>query len=275
MGAPKINIYREPPDVRQVTGQSTTVWYVVCVCERGPVGVPTLCTSDGERRRIFGNYLASPYYGPLSMSRALPAKGNKRFWINRIVHFTLPNDVTTATSAASTYTIQSAVTAPTSGSVTGSIAGPWDLEPGDTIHVVTDAVNTTCTFAATAAARQNGIDEVFALTSGWTLTLKIDEDLGGTLQTIEFLTAEFIDIANATAEEVAAVIAAKITGAQVSVTGAGKRVTITSDTRGDYSGVNIVGGLANGALQFTAGLLNGTGNVVAPRVGAWIETMLP
>ena len=257
MGAPKINIYREPPDVRQVTGQSTTVWYVVCVCERGPVGVPTLCTSDGERRRIFGNYLASPYYGPLSMSRALPAKGNKRFWINRIVHFTLPNDVTTATSAASTFTIQSATTAATSGSVTGSIIEPWDLEPGDTIRVVTDLVDTTCTFTATAGLRENGVDEVFALVNAQTLTVSID---GGSVQTIAFLTGEFVDIANATAEEVTAVIAAKIVGAQVSCTSLGKRITITSDLRGTDSGVNVTGGTANAALTFTTGNVAGTGN---------------
>jgi len=258
MGAPNINIYREPPDVRPVVGMATTVWYIVCVTERGPIGVPTLVTGDGERRRVFGDYLASPYYGPLSMSRAFAGRGAKRFWINRIVHFADPDDKTTKTSAASAFTLQSAAGAATSGFVLGTIAEPYDIEPGDTIRVVTEAVDTTCTFLATAGLRENGVDEVFVLADAQTLTVSID---GGGVQTITFLTGEFVDITNATAEEVTAVIAAKIVGAQASCTSAGKRITITSDKRGTDSGVNVTGGTANGALTFTVGNVAGTGNV--------------
>lgn len=258
MGAPKINIYREPPDIRPVVGLPTTVWYVACVTERGPVGVPTLCTGYGAYRGTFGDMLASPYYGALSLSRAFAGRGAKRFWVNRIVHFTDPDDKTTKTSAASTIMIQSAAGAATSGYVLGTIAEPFDLEPSDTIRVVTDAVDTTCTFTATAGLRENGIDETYALADGETLTVSID---GGGAQTITFLTGEFVDILNATAEEVAAVVNAKVVGASATATSLGARVTITSDKRGTDSGVNVTGGTANGALQFAVGNIAGTGNV--------------
>ncbi len=258
-GAPKINIRREPPSIRPVVGLPTTVWYVVCVTERGPVGVPTLVTGGGEYSRVFGNLLNTPYWGPLSLSRAFLGRGSKRFWINRIVHFTDPDDVTTATSAASTYTIKTAATAPTSGYTQGNITETFDLEPADTLRVVTDAVDSTATFNATAGLIENSIDEVFALNNAETLLVKID---GGAEQTITFLTGEFVAIGAATAEEVAAVISAKIVGASVSVTGGGKRVTITSDARGTGSGVNVTGGTGNGVLQFALGNVAGTGNVV-------------
>jgi len=132
--------------------------------------------------------------------------------------------------------------------VLGGVAGPWALEHGGTLVGSVDrAGNQTATIAAIAATLQNGADETFALANEQTLTVKIDR---GAVQTITFLTGEFVDIGAATAEEVAAVIAAKILGAQVSVTAVGARVTITSDTKGTDSYIEVTGGTANVALQF-------------------------
>jgi phage tail sheath protein FI len=116
----------------------------------------------------------------------------------------------------------------------------------------------TATFMATAASRETGNAATFALADGQTLTVRID---GRPVQTISFLTAEFAAIGAATAAEVAAVINAKISGARATVTGAGMRVTITSDRRGTTSGVNVTGGTANGALAFATGNVAGGGNV--------------
>ncbi len=260
-GREHIEIGREDPSIRPIQGAPNGVWHFVMVTERGPVGVPTLITSWDGFKRIFGGFLYGAYYGPVSIYRAFRGRGQKRFWVTRVTHFSDVNDPATTAALAATVMLQTTAAAPSQASVTAGLAQNYDLAPNQTLRVVTDAVDTTCTFTAAAAARQNGADETFALTNGWTLTLKIDEDFGGGLQTIEFLTGEFVNIAAATAEEVAAVIAAKIVGAQVSVTAAGKRITITSDRQGNKSGVNIVGGLANGPLLFVTGLLNGTGNV--------------
>jgi hypothetical protein len=137
--------------------------------------------------------------------------------------------------------------------------GPFALVSGDTIVGNVEAVgNQTATFTAAAAALECVNAETYALTDGFTLTVKID---GGSVQTITFDTAEFAAIGAATAEEVAAVIAAEITGAQVSVTSGGTKVTITSDTQGTGSSVEVTGGTANAALGFSTTPVAGTGNV--------------
>ncbi len=253
----KIVINEEEPSIRSIPALATAVLGMVAVTQRGPFG-STLVTSWEEFKRYFGGDVANSL--GVHAVRGFFQNEGQFLYLERAVHYTDPTNPATKTSAKATYTIQTGAFAPTSATVIGTVAAPWNLEPGDTLIVIVDrnGAPPTTTFNATAASRQNGVDEVFALVDGQTLTVAID---GGGVQTIAFLTAEFVDIANATAEEVAAVIAAKITGAQVSVTGAGKRVTITSDTRGTDSGVNITGGTANAALQFTTGNVAGTGNV--------------
>jgi phage tail sheath protein FI len=254
--ASKVVIVEEEPRVRGVAAIATAVLGAVGVTERGPVGTATLCSSFEEYLSIFGGYVAN---GDVAQAMAgFFGNGGTTAYVVRTVHYTDSTDPSTKTSAAASVTMNTSASAPTGGTVLGSVVGPFDLEPGDTIAVTTDLGGpTTATFTATAAARESAA-ETFALTNGDVLTVAID---GGSVQTIDFLTAEFVAIAAATAAEVAAVINAKIVGAKASVTSGGTKVTITSDKRGTSSSVDVTGGTANVALAFTTGAVAGTGNV--------------
>lgn len=168
-----------------------------------------------------------------------------------------------------------------SGTVGGTVAsstGPWELAHGYTLVVAFNAGgDQTFTISATAAAREstNSESTPYALSNGMTLTVKID---GGSTQTITFLTASFVDITNATAEEVAAVINAGLIGGTATVTSAGTKVTITSDRKGTGSHVQVTGGTANasGALNFSTSVVDGTGNVsnvAAVTAAEWVTIM--
>lgn len=98
--------------------------------------------------------------------------------------------------------------------------------------------------------------ENFNLNDGETLTVKVDGESAA--QTVTFNTADFVDINNATAAEVAAVISTDLTGA-TGGTSAGA-VTITSDSGGT---IEVTGGTANTELAFpTTFDPSGTSNVV-------------
>jgi hypothetical protein len=88
--------------------------------------------------------------------------------------------------------------------------------------------------------------ENFGLADGQTLIVKIDE---GLQQIVTFNTADFVDILNATAAEVIAVLNANLQGAVAYGNGLGN-VAIKSNRTGRFSRVEIVGGTANAALIF-------------------------
>jgi hypothetical protein len=110
------------------------------------------------------------------------------------------------------------------------------------------------TFNKGADKTKNG---PFALVNLQTLTLKVD---GGSVQTVTFITADFADINNATATEVAARINTDTTGCTASVDDDG--VLIESDSTGSSSRVEITGGTAAVGLGFTA---SGTPNRLQTR----------
>lgn len=255
-GASKITIEEEEPRLVQIQGVPTAVPGAVGVTERGPVGVATLISAHDEYVRIFGNDIAN---GDVShFARGFFGEGGQQMYVTRTVHHSNIDDATTKTSAAATIDANTGATGPTAGTVLGTNVGPFNLEPGDTIVASIDGGgNLTATFTATAAARESAAEN-FLMTNGMTLTVSVD---GGSVQSISFLTGEFVSIAAATAEEVAAVINAKMSGVAATVTSGGTKVTITSDRRGTGSGVNVTGGTANAVLAFTTGNIAGTGNV--------------
>ena len=255
--ASKIVITEEEPSIRSLPALPTAVCAMIGVTERGPVGVATLVTSFDEYMRYFGGDVLNSDL--VHAARGFFQNGGQFLYVVRTVHYTNPDLPGSKTSLASTLNIKTPAVGPTAGFVLGSVVGPWDLEPGDTLNVAVDGgAPATATFNATAAARETGAAETFALSDGDTLTVQVD---GGSTQTITFLASEFVNIALATAEEVAAVINAKIAGARATVTTGGTKVTVTSDKRGTGSGINVTGGTANAVLTFTTGLISGTGNV--------------
>ncbi len=258
--ASKIVIVEEEPVTRNIAGVQTSVLGIVGVTERGPLGVATLVTSPDEYHALFGGYTANG-----DVAQAVDGffkNGGTVAWVVRTVHYSDTSDPATKTSAAGTVTLQTSTASPSGGSVLGSIVGPWDLEPNDTLIIDTEAASPqTITFTATAAAREttNTAATPYALADADVLTVKID---GGAPQTITFHTSSFVAIATATAAEVAAVINASIVGAHAAVTNT-NHVTITSDKRGTDSHVEVTGGTANAndKLRFATAVVDGTGAV--------------
>ncbi len=94
-----------------------------------------------------------------------------------------------------------------------------------------------------------GNTEPFVLADLQPLTVSVD---GGTDQTITFNTAQFVDIALATAAEVAAEMNLGLTGASAVPDVTTGAVILTSD--GDASKVEVTGGTAAAALAFPSGV---------------------
>ena len=255
--ASKVKIEEEAPSLRQISSVPTAVAGFVGVCEKGPVGVRTLCQSFDEYKKNFGGDVAAG--DVCAAARGFFGNGGTTLYCVRTVHYTDPTDPTTKTSLAATLALLTAGVAPTSGTTLSSIVGPYVLAPGDTLVTKIDALgNATLTFAAVAAARESGA-ATFNIPNNATLLVAID---GGAVQTIIFPSSSFVDNTAATAAEVAAVINAGLVGGQATVTSGGTKVTIASDKKGLASGVNVSGGTANaGILAYTTGNVAGTGNV--------------
>lgn len=253
----KVITQEADPQVVQLVVGETGIGAMLGVTERGPFEA-TLVTSPGEFRRIYGGYTTNAD-GALAVDGFF-GEGGRKLWVKRVVHYTDVANAATKASAASTITLTTAALAATAGSATGTAVAPFDLEPNDTLVGQVDGNGSqTATFTATAAAVECANAENYVLTDGMTLTVKIDAE--ATAQTITFLTAEFVAIGAATAEEVAAVINAKIVGAKATVTSSGTKVTITSDKRGTGSHVEVTGGTSNAVLGFSTTEVDGTGNV--------------
>lgn len=253
--ASEVTFQEEPAAVRTVPSLATSITGAAGVTQRGPVDQEVLINGPDEFSRIFGGHIASSD-ASLFVKMFFENGGTELHFV-RVVHHTDSSDPLTKASAAATLNVNTSALAATSGSVTSSNTGPWNLEPGDTITAsVNGGGNLTATFTATAAARDSSGAWPKALVDGQTLLVSVD---GAAAQTVTFLTAEFVAIGAATVAEVAAVIAAKLTGVLVSVVGGQARVT--SDRRGTSSGINVTGGTANGVLAFTTGNIAGTGNV--------------
>lgn len=253
----KTIVQEEAPSGLSFPSFPTAVLGAAFVTERGPLGLGPRLRSFEDFAKHYGGHIANS--DAAALVQAYFDNGGTELWVSRVVHYTDPATPATKTSAPGTLTLLTASIAAGSGYVTGSVVGPFVLSPNDTLVVDTDAISpTTATFTATSAARENSNNENYALSNNQTLTVSID---GGSVQTVTFLTAEFTSIGAATAEEVAAVINAKITGAKATATTGGTRVTITSDRKGSSSAVNVTGGTANAVLGFTTGTTTGTGNV--------------
>jgi len=253
-----VNTRNVSPRVRALTSTDRDVTMFSGIAPWGPVHTAQVVVD-------FDDYVEK--YGGFTTTGELPAQvqqfflnGGRKAYINRIVH--LSNYLTGRTlgsAAKATKNAQTAATAPTKGSVTGTATAPFSLAHGDTLIGNVDAVgNQTATISGTAAARESTNAETYTLADAQTLTVKIDR---GAVQTVIFNTAEFVSIAAATAEEVAAVINAEIIGAHATVTSGGTKVTITSDRLGTGSYVEVTGGTGNVALDFNVAEVQGTGNV--------------
>ncbi|NUP12884.1 MAG: phage tail protein [Polyangiaceae bacterium] len=257
--ASEVRIENEAPKAPTINASVRTILLALGVTEMGPTdGTTRKVTSIPEYERLFGGWTTNSK----DMRAALQgwwaeAGEGAEAHVGRVVHTSVQGDPTTKTSTKGQLTLST----PTGGAVAGSVLSgnpaPYNLEPGDTLVISRDALGqATATVTATAATRSAGVDGPYALADNQTIIVSID---GGAPQTVTFLASEFANIGAATATEVAAVIAAKLVGAQADVSAS--RPRIRSDRRGTSSGVNVSGGTANAVLQYTTGNSPGTGNV--------------
>lgn len=252
----KIVIQEEPPSLRTIQGVATGVTACVGVTARGPIGVPVLCTSWETFARIFGTDIAASFSA--SAVRGFFDNGGERLYFTRVVHYTDVANPNSKTSTPGTFNLLTSIAAPTAAQLTGSIVGPYALVNGDTLKITRDAAGlATATFTATAAFIDSTGNDPYTLANAQTLAVRIN---GGTTQTVVFHTADFVDITAATDAEIAPLLQAALTGATVTVIGAGG-VKITSNRKGSSSRVEIVGGTAAAALGFAVSIASGTGNV--------------
>jgi hypothetical protein len=255
----KITIEEEEPEIRQIENAATSILGLVGITERGPYE-PKLITGVEDYRRYYGGYHAS---GEIAQAiDGFFGNGGTQCYVQRITHFTDVTDPSTAASVAASLAtnLKTSAISATAGAVTGSIAGPWALADTDTLSFSIDGGGSdVATFNCAPADEECANAETYALTDGWTLTLKVNQ---GPVQTVTFNTSEFVAIGAATAEEVAAVINAEATGIQATVTSGGTKVTITTDRQGTGAYLEITGGTANAALGFATAETQGTGDAV-------------
>lgn len=251
----KIVIQEEPPKLRTIQGVATAVGACVGITRKGPIGVATLVTSYAQFERVFGGEIGE---GDAAFAvQGFFANGGGRLYFTRTVHYTTIGNANSKTSAAATLNLQTGATGPSAGTVLGSIVGPFKFTPADELVVDVDGNGAaTAVFNAARASQVAANAETYVLTNGMTLTVKIN---GGPVQTIAFLTAEFVDIGAATTAEVNAVINAKLSGGYADVSAGKPR--INSDKQGTGSHVEITGGSANAVLGFPTSVANGSGNV--------------
>jgi len=127
---------------------------------------------------------------------------------------------------------------------------------------------TVKSLADTAGSVTSGNSGTFPLVDGQTLLVSVD---GGGDQVVTFNTADFTDINNATAAEMAVVVLADVIGVSSADSGGGALV-ITSLTTGNASSIQINGGTANSAVGFPTTLF--PGYVIWTDVGEGAYTIL-
>lgn len=255
--ASRVETRNVAPTVRSLPSLPVDILCIPGVTLWGPIMEAQVVYDYDDFTEKYHSYILD--YETAVQVRQFFINGGRKAYVSRVVHMA---GASPATAAKSYYTSQTGATAASHGSHTGSVAAPFNLANGDTLICDLDAVapgvGQTWTCAATAGSRVSGNAEPYALVNLQTLFVSVNGELA---QTVTFLTGEFVNIAAATAEECAAVINAKLSGAMATVTGAGTTVTITSDRLGTTSSIEITGGTAAAAFNFPAGAGAGGGNV--------------
>lgn len=263
--ASKIVVVEEPPSIRNIPGVPTAIIAFQGVTERGPIRVPQFVTSFEEWVQIYGGFISNSDL-PIAVEAAF-RNGATAVWTSRVVHYTdiLDANSFTATKGSQTIVDRGGVAGP---AILDSVAGPFDLEPGEVLEVNIDAAGAdTLTFTATPATVTSGNTEPFALVNGDTLVYQVKQP-GSTVlsepRTITFTDADplLAAIGAATAQELVNFI--NRDGIGISAEVSAGAVVIKSDKRG--SGAEIVidassTSISVGKLNIGSGSTLGSGNV--------------
>jgi hypothetical protein len=270
----KVVVVEEEPRVRGIPSAPASVAGAVGLTERGPVGQAVLCSSFDDFQTKFGGFTPDSDLALAAMG--FFENGGSQLWVVRTAHYA---DVANPTSVTAVRAAGFLVAGggPTPAVLLGAAPGPFVLTDGDLIRLSVDgAADVDAVFNGSAAAVAAAGAGPYALADGMTLLVRIDNRLE---QTVLFSSANFVDIANATAAEVAAAINAVIIGGRA--TTPGSIVRLASDTVGTASRVQVTGGTANAVLAFPGAASVGGGNVANLRavdvleVKAVVEAAIP
>jgi hypothetical protein len=268
----KVVIVEEEPRVRGITSAPTSVAGAVGVTERGPIGEAVLCSSFDEFQTRFGGFTPDSDLALAAMG--FFENGGSQLWVVRTVHY---SDVSQPSTAAAQRAMGIVVAGggPTPAMLTSAAASPFSLQNSDRLVLsVNGGADSAAVFSGAAASLAASAGP-FALADGMALLLRVD---GGPEQRVTFAAIDFANVAQATATEVAAAINASIAGGKAT---ARPGLTLTSDTVGTSSRMQVPGGTANTPLGFPASVAQGTGNVAdlravsADEVKAVVETAVP
>lgn len=140
--------------------------------------------------------------------------------------------------------------------VEDSFPAHFEIEVEDTVDILPAEITT-------------GAAEPYALAAGLTLDVQVD---GGGTQIVTFDAADFANITQATADELAAVLTSDIVGATAVRTV--NRVALRSNVPGDPSSIEITGGTAATVLSFPSGLHTGpeANQALMVRIGRALAT---
>nr|WP_228556563.1 phage tail sheath protein [Myxococcus sp. CA005] len=254
----KIVVEEEEPRVRGIPSAPTSVAGAVGLAERGPIGQAVLCTSFEEYQATFGGFTPDSDLALAAMG--FFEQGGSHLWAVRTVHY---EDVSnpeshTATRAAAALTTGGG---PTPAVVRGTLRPPFTLADGQRLEVsVNGAEAVDVIFSGAAASVSAGRPGPYALTAGQALRVRVD---AGRDVFIPFLEESFGDIAQATAQEVAAVLNAGLVGGRALVEDGVLR--IASDTQGAASRLEVDDEVAGDVFGFPGGPQVGSGNVQSLR----------
>jgi hypothetical protein len=255
--ASEVLITQRKRGVRPIPTGSVTTLFMAAICERGPIGEATFAQDEAEWEDQHGGYIADGN-GRIA-AKGFFDGGGKRLYTSRIVHLGTSSDPTTKTSAKGSLMLQTEPLVASAGTVLGATPEFWSLQNGDDLDISIDGAGAlTATFLASAATVTGANTGPFNLTDTWSFSF----DTQAGTQTITLDAGEFVNIAAATPEEVAAVINAEAVGIQAGVSA--NAVTITTDklgtgaTLGSFADVN---GTPLAVLGFTGLSNTGGGNV--------------
>jgi len=263
--ASKIVILEEAPRIPAIAPQPTAVTGVVGICERGPIGVPTLVTSQEEYTEIFGGYTLNS--GPAIAAQGFFQNGGSFLWVVRTCHYTDILDPDAFTATKGERMLQTVGGADSPAQVTSTLAETYQLAHNDTLDISVDGGGpATAQFQATAAqAICNGPFPIAPLPAGVNMTLTI----GGVAHVVNSGIG-----GQTTALDISDLINQQITGAYAFALGA--QVYIMTDKKGTGQSITVAAGAPDMAalIALPTGTTSGGGNVadIDAVTGAEVKT---
>jgi len=249
-----------------VSGTPTFRAGILCVTLRGPFDRRTI-SSERMFEKLYG--------GPFDNEHCKVPQNIKQFFdcggtaidVRRIVHFTDPGNVNSATSAKGEQTITNEGASESPATVTTTAQAPFSLEDGDDLEmIIGGGAPQNYAIEGTRASQVSVAGFPVADQVGNTLTVKVNK---GSEQIITFASPA------TTAAEFQAQINEQLEGGRAVI--ATGEVRIETDRQGTEAYFQVTGGSANGVLNYPTTEAQGTGDfenldaITATEFKTWVE----